>query len=771
VLKRKKKRGKKKMAEKNEGAIAAAAVRHQAKFNKYKSFYKTHHHVNGSDFSFWLFFFLIVAFFVVFLVLIWVRPLPPPPPPPAKRSVTSSQRLSQSHSAKRTACALGENFDSDLGICVPIFRAPVALEGAIIDATKPACDSFFNMMCGKWTGQHVNEHRTFSYAYHANQVILKRLILETLPLHDFHTSCTSATTQKKESELEFRHQIEVIAGDWMRSAADLPRSFGLLARAGYTSWFKLRMERNPFGPGLVPLFAYENFADDLQEHEVINLVQQTQELHKLNILQMDYAIQGFLKVWKMLKMQVKKANNIFYSANATYEEYMERQARYDFFQFKDLVMDWNLGSSNVKGWRLFFQALGFPQFNPDQIVWVPGKVQYFDWVLNQGLVNAGFQDWKNFVTISVLWNSYGYKPRDWEPVYRFASSLKKRDQDNSAVSCDDLTQAMLPGLVAEEYLRRVYPNGREPVRNALLAIITSLRAAQRKLIRDSSWLSPSDKQVLTDKVDNMLVRVIEPDEWEPEPFGASLARDRFDHNMNLIRRYRVRHNLEQFFTSQDAKHTTPFAMPLTEVNAYYSGQSNSITILAPMGRRPFFDLAFNDISRFAILGSVIGHELSHALDKNGLYWDANGTFHKDGILSPEGMRTFFDRSDCVIIEYGPAPGGCEDVNVAYGNATVGEDLADLTGIHLAYDAYMTQNPNAPTSDKQHFFMILAQTFCSSFTQEALCNAVQNDEHAIAEYRIDRTFRNFREFHQAFGCSGGSGMFREKVCRVYGPRVA
>ena len=135
------------------------------------------------------------------------------------------------------------------------------------------------------------------------------------------------------------------------------------------------------------------------------------------------------------------------------------------------------------------------------------------------------------------------------------------------------------------------------------------------------------------------------------------------------------------------------------------------------------------------------------------------------------MRRFYNQTDCIISEFGPSPAGCEDVNVAYGNSTMGEDLADLTGIGLSYDAYFKHTDAgraAPLGDKQQWFIVLSQAFCESWDQFHKCESVKSDEHAIAEFRIDRTLRNMRAFHEAFGCHDGQGMYRNAtdVCKVY-----
>jgi len=255
--------------------------------------------------------------------------------------------------------------------------------------------------------------------------------------------------------------------------------------------------------------------------------------------------------------------------------------------------------------------------------------------------------------------------------------------------------------------------------------------------------------------------VAEPDEWQVEPFAGQIASDRYDHNMNLIRKYRVERNLQLWSNTEDTLQRNAyatFAMPLQAVNAYYAPSTNTITILAGILQLPFFSNSFNQVSEYAILGSIIGHELSHALDANGLYWDHEGSFKPNGIISPASMRLFKERTACLVQEYQQEQGACAN----YGQQTLSENIADVTGIALAYKALRPTS----MSDKQYFYFVLAQAFCEAQQQQQ--QACDNDPHAEAKFRIDLVFRNMPDFAQTFNCVAGQRMYKEAAnqCGVY-----
>jgi putative endopeptidase len=107
----------------------------------------------------------------------------------------------------------------------------------------------------------------------------------------------------------------------------------------------------------------------------------------------------------------------------------------------------------------------------------------------------------------------------------------------------------------------------------------------------------------------------------------------------------------------------------------------------------------------------------------------------------------------------------------YGDQTLGEDIADIIGITLAFRTYFQHTRRRRSfeilDDQQNFFRIFAQMWSSSYDQSMTCSRVAEDEHAIAWYRVDKTLRQVPVFHQVFGCTGASPMVNPVPCRIYG----
>jgi predicted metalloendopeptidase len=786
---------------------------------------------NGAG-CFWLILLLLIALFVVFIIIAATRPWPPPLPLPlGVRNAAKTNVIHTKHNVRllngtrpktlKTECTLaGEVFDAEANMCGPIFHAPLALDASIMDPNVNACDSFYGATCGIWRQQHTNANRAFTYAYLVNMERVKKMITQevsttgvgvgvppTPPLNDFYTSCLAPN--RKETILEYKHAVEVILGG-MRTHADLPTVFGRLAQFGYTAPWAFSIERHPTEPRLLPVISLDMFpVAAMSDGQVYQLLADTRDMTNYNILELQQRIQSVLAINRALRDRV--------SAHPTPD------GQGLIVPFSTLIQDWNLRAyTPVRGWNLYFQALDGAslRFLPQQDFWVE-NVDYINWLLGQGIAAFTIQDWRAYVEFSILYNGNQFEPElvhdvyykehdrntrsthklpDHTPVRRRSAAQQKEEGEevewearkrvphriprgNTTYTltpeqrCLRITHHMLPGIVAKTFMTRYFiPSGGDQIKADVRKMLDRMLAAYSSTIDATPWLSPADKLIIHTKMNATLVRVAEPDEWEAEPFAARIARDRYDHNMNLVRRYRVHRNLALWHkdapNALDRNALAFFAIPLTETNAYYSPHTNTITILAGILQPPFYSLRYNEVTKHAILASIIGHELTHMLDHHGLYWDAQGSYVRGGILSSEGMRAFYDRTDCIILEYGPAPGGCEDVNVAYGNATVGEDLADLTGISLSYKAYFyftDVGRAAGLSDKQHFFMVLSQAFCESYDQAHICAAVASDVHAIAEFRIDRTFRNMPAFQEAFHCSEGQNMYKNAggMCRVYG----
>lgn len=706
----------------------------------------------------------------------------------------------------QSQCKTGEEYDRDSEMCAPAFHAPLAFNGPIMDGHYTACDSsFYHMMCGVWMREHVNENRAFTYGYHKTQRRIRNLIIPAAaaaPLNSFYRSCMDrgSAASWKETRIEYVHVLQAVMGD-LRSHADLPMVWGRLARRGYTAPFVVSIERHPTERKMLPLIIYDGFPTELMEESAIyRVLVDSRSVTQYNTVEEQQRIQGIMRVSHALRThRTFKIEEV-----QDYKDYISRIfPDHHVRRFDALPHEWYVGGTagEMRGWNRFFEALSGEglRFSNEQQMWIP-DASYLEWLLRgRGMADIDIGDWKAWVEFSVLYNGHQFYPELASDAYfrthdergpigegariyhRLPRRRRKRDDDGGSsteAKCLRLVQHMMPGLVAEQFLKR-YMSGRAADQQEAIVMVHSIMNALSSMVSETPWLLAEDKQKLLNKISKTLIRVAEPSEtWESEPFSPAILADRYDHNINLVRRYRVERNLALWLRgAPDAWNRAAiafFAIPLTDMNAYYSGPTNSITILAGIMQIPFYDRAYNMVSKYAILGSIIGHELSHMLDHHGLYWDASGEFRPRGIISQQGMSRFYDESECVIREYGPAPGGCESSNVAYGNSTASEDLADLVGFQASYRAlfeHSTFSASATMGDKQHFFMILAQAFCESYDQAHRCEAVASDEHAVGEYRIDRTYKNMPMFPPTFGCHAGQGMYQNpsQMCIVWGKK--
>ena len=726
----------------------------------------------------------VVFFGVAFVAVAVAIPLALPDAHPAADIRTEVVARDSSH------CLLGESWDREIGACAPRFKAPLAFSSAIMDNTRTPCDpSFYTMMCGGWMRQHTNENRAFTYAARRVHARIKRLVHTSQALSAAYTSCIGRTTRAalREAALHYKHSFSRYV-DPLRTHADLPRVLGRMARSGLTVPLRLSMERHPLEARVVPYLDYDNVPDELlDEGRLYALMQRTRALTGLNVNQEEHLILGALDVARGLKA----LRSFHIERVASMHSYISSgRLRHDMLRWGDVPEHWTVrsdsGHAPVRGWDIWLQELGGAQlrFAQNQTVWMPDAA-YVKRLLGGVLKRYTVLQWRSWLTLSVIWNEHLAEPempenaymQRWHaagPVSVPRASARVVRNETSEEHCVRVAQHLVPGLVARAYLD-TYMSNRTQETVQIRDMVTGVLAELRQMVRASTWLSGADRAVLVDKLQHTLVRVAEPNGvWSAEPYAASLDPHRFEHNVAMTRAYRVQRQLELWHAAAreqpqwDREAMARFLSPLTAVNAYYSGPSNTITILAGIMQHPFYNARYGVVSKYAILGSVIGHELSHALDPHGLHWDARGSYALDGILSAAGMMAFHSRVQCVVREYGPAPAECESPAVEYGNTTLGEDLADQTGIRAAYRALRTAHPDLPMGDLQHFFMVLSQAFCESYDQAHRCEAVANDVHATALFRIDRTMRNMPEFHSVMGCGPGHAMWRAEnaTCQVY-----
>jgi len=312
-----------------------------------------------------------------------------------------------------------------------------------------------------------------------------------------------------------------------------------------------------------------------------------------------------------------------------------------------------------------------------------------------------------------------------------------------------LIDTTLGELLGRAYVDAHFPPSSKTKMNELVA---NLKTAMAARIQRSEWMSDDTKKAALDKLAKMDVMVGYPDKWRDY---AGLAIDPADLYGNVQRsgRFEWAYQLADLDKPVDRK---KWGMTPQTVDAYNGGLENKIVFPAGILQPPFFDPNADPAVNYGAIGSVIGHEISHGFDDQGRKIDATGAV-RDWWTKADADR--FDAQAKIFgaqyDAYEPVPG--MHVN---GQLTMGENIADMAGVLVAYDAYHASlgGSSAPVLDgftgDQRFFLAFAQSWRSKEREDAMRSQMAADPHTPARFRIIGPLRNVDAWYTAFGLTGG-----------------
>src|SRR4029077_8764827 len=214
---------------------------------------------------------------------------------------------------------------------------------------------------------------------------------------------------------------------------------------------------------------------------------------------------------------------------------------------------------------------------------------------------------------------------------------------------------------------------------------------------------------------------------------------------------------------------TEWGMTPPTVNAYYNPTMNEIVFPAGILQPPFFNAKADDAVNYGGMGAVIGHEMTHGFDDQGRQFDAVGNLHD--WWTPADAAAFKSRADKVANQFDSYT-VVDSVTHVEGRLVLGESIADLGGLKIAYTAWqrsLAGKPHPAPVDgytaEQRFFLAYAQIWREKATDQFLRNQVATDVHAPARWRVMGPLSNMPEFAAAFHCQPGDPMVRPDSVRA------
>jgi predicted metalloendopeptidase len=297
----------------------------------------------------------------------------------------------------------------------------------------------------------------------------------------------------------------------------------------------------------------------------------------------------------------------------------------------------------------------------------------------------------------------------------------------------------------------------------MMDMVENLRAALRERIESRPWMSDATKTQAIIKLDAIIKKIGYPDTWRDY---SALQVDASASAAELLRRaaiFEVNRELGKIGNPVDR---AEWGMTPPTVNAYYNPTFNEIVFPAGILQPPYFDPSVDDAYNYGSIGMVIGHEITHGFDDQGRQYDKDGNL-KDWWTDEDGKK-FKDKAQMVVAQYN----GYVAVDTLHvnGKLTLGENIADIGGLTIAYHAWQRslKGKPAPVIDgytgEQRFFLGHAQGWRRKFRPELLRTITLTDPHSPAEWRVRGPVSVMPEFAEAFHCKEGDPMARPEAER-------
>jgi predicted metalloendopeptidase len=294
-------------------------------------------------------------------------------------------------------------------------------------------------------------------------------------------------------------------------------------------------------------------------------------------------------------------------------------------------------------------------------------------------------------------------------------------------------------------------------------LVQNLLLAYKQSIDTLDWMSPETKKEAQAKLAKFTPKIGYPDKWRDYSKLKLNASDLLG-NLRRASEFEFQRDLNKLGQPIDK---TEWGMTPQTVNAYYRSTANEIVFPAAILQPPFFDARADDAVNYGAIGAVIGHEISHGFDDSGSQSDGDGNLRD--WWTAQDRANFKAKTDALVKQYdaySPLPG--YNVN---GRLTLGENIADNSGLAIAYKAYKLSlnGQPAPTIDnltgEQRFYMGFGQVWRSKMREAQQIVQVKTDPHSPGQFRANGTVVNQPGFYEAFGVKAGDKLYVKPEERV------
>ncbi|HEX7341845.1 MAG TPA: M13 family metallopeptidase [Rhodanobacteraceae bacterium] len=422
---------------------------------------------------------------------------------------------------------------------------------------------------------------------------------------------------------------------------------------------------------------------------------------------------------------------------------------------------WSMADFSKKApgmdWTAYFKSAGL---SGQKVIdaWQPAAITR----LSHLVAHAPLQSWKDLLTFHTLDSAAPLLPKPFADLsFGFHSHTlngipQQQPRTKRAVAATSTALGMAVGQV---YVQKYFPPA---AKKKVEDLVHNLIGAFHARLKTLAWMTPATRAKAQAKLDTLKVEVGYPDHW-PSYAGLSISNDNPLQNALNVSKFHYQQRLAVLGKPVNRDH---WWMTPQLVNAINLPLENELQFPAGILQAPFFDPEADAAHNYGAIGAVIGHEISHSFDNMGSQFNAKGELHD--WWTPADAKHFHDATQALAKQcstYEALPG-----LYVNGEQTLGEDIADISGLTISYLAYHNSLDGKPApvidglTGDQRFFLSFAQTWQTKMRPAALRQRVKTDVHAPGQFRAE-TVRNLDAWYKAFNIQPTAKLYLKPDQRV------
>ena len=391
-----------------------------------------------------------------------------------------------------------------------------------------------------------------------------------------------------------------------------------------------------------------------------------------------------------------------------------------------------------------------------------GMPDFFTEIANQ-MKATPIEVWKKYMKFHTVNDMASYLSSNFDKAHFDFYGKTMRGQEVQSARWKRVLR-MVDGSVGD-LLGQLYVDKyfKPEAKKRMMELLNNLQAAYADRIQHLDWMGDATKKKALVKLNAIMKKIGYPDKWKD--YG-SLTIVSNDYIKNIINSSQWEYNYELNKLGKPVDRAEWGMTPPT-VNAYYNPAFNEIVFPAGILQYPFFDEKADDAVNYGGIGAVIGHEITHGFDDQGRLYSADGNL--SNWWTPEDSAHFDEKANRVVDQFNVIV--VIDTLKANGKLTEGENLADLGGINIAYEAFKKTKQGMSTekiggfTPDQRFFLSWAQVWRGNTRPEELANRLKTDPHSPSELRCNVPLSNVEAWYKAFNIKPTDKLYRAEKDRA------